>query len=288
MISLPKLLVERDGCLLALGEPISCLIQTFYSSPVSQFNFVGKLLGPRGNSMKRLQEETGVKMSILGKGSMRDKEKCVFSCLCQDRFHLLLVKPSVADGRQMSFLSVCKTWSLLLSQDYNDEIRQEQLRELSLLNGSNESDRGRSAQGRSVRSTTTASTIGLLPGRGSAAPRGTAAATHSKLPTAVLTRDLQAPRTRGAAANAGYRPPLLAVTHESYDEYGYEDGYDEEYEDESYETYDENYSTQSKSECGTFPPCFAEEEWTSPRPILKAPALRLTRGGYRKHPYGRY
>lgn len=25
--------------------------------------------------MKRLQEETGVKMSILGKGSMRDKDK---------------------------------------------------------------------------------------------------------------------------------------------------------------------------------------------------------------------
>lgn len=40
-----------------------------------QFNFVGKLLGPRGNSMKRLQEETGAKMSILGKGSMRDKGK---------------------------------------------------------------------------------------------------------------------------------------------------------------------------------------------------------------------
>lgn len=46
-----------------------------FFSPVSQFNFVGKLLGPRGNSMKRLQEETGVKMSILGKGSMRDKGK---------------------------------------------------------------------------------------------------------------------------------------------------------------------------------------------------------------------
>nr|XP_023700503.1 KH domain-containing, RNA-binding, signal transduction-associated protein 2 isoform X2 [Paramormyrops kingsleyae] len=46
--------------------------------PVQQypkFNFVGKLLGPRGNSMKRLQEETGAKMSILGKGSMRDKGK---------------------------------------------------------------------------------------------------------------------------------------------------------------------------------------------------------------------
>ena len=45
-----------------------------FSSPL-QFNVVGTLLGPRGNSMKRLQEETGAKMSILGKGSMRDKGK---------------------------------------------------------------------------------------------------------------------------------------------------------------------------------------------------------------------
>lgn len=52
-----------------------------------------------------------------------------------------------------------------------------------------------------------------------AAPRGTPAATHSKLPTSVLTREGQAPRTRGAAGNAAYRPLLLAVTHESYDDY---------------------------------------------------------------------
>lgn len=45
------------------------------SPSLLQFNFVGKLLGPRGNSLKRLQEDTLTKMSILGKGSMRDKEK---------------------------------------------------------------------------------------------------------------------------------------------------------------------------------------------------------------------
>lgn len=45
------------------------------SHSLLQFNFVGKLLGPRGNSLKRLQEDTLTKMSILGKGSMRDKEK---------------------------------------------------------------------------------------------------------------------------------------------------------------------------------------------------------------------
>ena len=40
-----------------------------------QFNFVGKLLGPKGNSLKRLQEETLTKMAVLGKGSMRDKAR---------------------------------------------------------------------------------------------------------------------------------------------------------------------------------------------------------------------
>lgn len=47
--------------------------------------------------------------------------------------------------------------AVLLPQDYNDEIRQEQLRELSLLNGSDESSRGRNVQGRSIRATTTVS-----------------------------------------------------------------------------------------------------------------------------------
>jgi KH domain-containing RNA-binding signal transduction-associated protein 3 len=40
-----------------------------------KFNFVGKLLGPKGNSMRRLQEETMCKMAILGRGSMRDKKR---------------------------------------------------------------------------------------------------------------------------------------------------------------------------------------------------------------------
>jgi hypothetical protein len=44
-----------------------------------QFNFVGKLLGPKGNSLKRLQEDTMTKMAILGRGSMRDKHKVRYS-----------------------------------------------------------------------------------------------------------------------------------------------------------------------------------------------------------------
>lgn len=278
--------------------------------PIQQypkFNFVGKLLGPRGNSMKRLQEETGVKMSILGKGSMRDKGKeeelrksgeAKYAHLSND-LHVLIevfAPPGEAYSRMSHALEEIKKF---LVPDYNDEIRQEQLRELSLLNGSDESSRGRSVQARGVRpTTTTISTRGHRgAGRSAAAPRGTATAAHNKLPTTVVTREVQAPRARGATASTGYRPPLLAVTHESYDDYGYDDGYDGEYDDESYETYEDNYSSQSKSISGYYEYGHGtsdesynnyEEEWATTRPSLKAPALRLTRGGYRKHPYGRY
>lgn len=47
----------------------------FLPLSLSQFNFVGKLLGPKGNSMKRLQEDTMCKMAVLGRGSMRDRRK---------------------------------------------------------------------------------------------------------------------------------------------------------------------------------------------------------------------
>ena len=40
-----------------------------------QYNFVGKLLGPKGNSLKWLQEKTQTKMAIFGRGSMKNKQK---------------------------------------------------------------------------------------------------------------------------------------------------------------------------------------------------------------------
>ncbi|KAM9364327.1 KH domain-containing, RNA-binding, signal transduction-associated protein 2 [Pholidichthys leucotaenia] len=277
--------------------------------PVQQypkFNFVGKLLGPRGNSMKRLQEETGVKMSILGKGSMRDKDKeeelrksgeAKYAHLSND-LHVLIevfAPPGEAYSRMSHALEEIKKF---LVPDYNDEIRQEQLRELSLLNGSEESSRGRSVQGRSTRPATTSSTRGHRgTGRTAAAPRGTTTAARSKLPTTVLMREVQVPRARGAAASGGYRAPLLAVTHESYDDYGYDDGYGGEYDDESYDAYEDNYSNQSQSLSeyyeygqGTSDESYNnyKDEWVTTRPSLKAPILRLTRGGFRKHPYGRY
>ncbi|KAK7902148.1 hypothetical protein WMY93_018917 [Mugilogobius chulae] len=224
--------------------------------PVQQypkFNFVGKLLGPRGNSMKRLQEETGVKMSILGKGSMRDKEKeeelrksgeAKYAHLNND-LHVLIevfAPPGEAYSRMSHALEEIKKF---LVPDYNDEIRQEQLRELSLLNGSEES-RGRGAPSRSTRPTATAANRGHRgTTRSAVAPRVSTATTHTKPPTAVVTRDTQPPRPRGHVSD-----------YYEYSHANNEDAYN-------------NY----------------EEEWPTSRPALKAPVLRLTRGGFRKHPY---
>uniref|UniRef100_A0A8C5NBQ1 K Homology domain-containing protein n=1 Tax=Gouania willdenowi TaxID=441366 RepID=A0A8C5NBQ1_GOUWI len=261
-----------------LSERVLIPIQQF-----PKFNFVGKLLGPRGNSMKRLQEDTGVKMSILGKGSMRDKGKeeelrksgeAKYAHLSND-LHVLIevfAPPGEAYSRMSHALEEIKKF---LVPDYNDEIRQEQLRELSLLNGSEESSKGKTVQGRSVRAA--ASTRSLRgAGRSAGAPRGSASVPHSKPPPTM--REGQAPRARGAAAAAGYRPPLLAVTHESYDDYVSSILFAHIEKLISVGFY---FDVVNEDECLNY------QEWPA-RPGHKAPLLRLTRGGYRKHPYGRY
>jgi KH domain len=42
-----------------------------------QFNFVGRILGPRGNSLKRVEASTGCRVFIRGKGSIKDPEKVI-------------------------------------------------------------------------------------------------------------------------------------------------------------------------------------------------------------------
>ena len=39
------------------------------------FNFVGRLLGPRGNSLKRVEATTDCRVYIRGRGSVKDTAK---------------------------------------------------------------------------------------------------------------------------------------------------------------------------------------------------------------------
>ncbi|XP_028128321.1 KH domain-containing, RNA-binding, signal transduction-associated protein 2 isoform X2 [Diabrotica virgifera virgifera] len=106
-----------------------------------KFNFVGKLLGPKGNSMKRLQEETMCKMAVLGRGSMKDraKEDELRNSLDPKYSHLMddlhveisaLGPPAEAHARVAFALAEVRKY---LIPDSNDNIRQEQLREMELF-----------------------------------------------------------------------------------------------------------------------------------------------------------
>ncbi|XP_029171291.1 KH domain-containing, RNA-binding, signal transduction-associated protein 3-like isoform X2 [Nylanderia fulva] len=105
-----------------------------------KFNFVGKLLGPKGNSMKRLQEETMCKMAVLGKGSMKDRQKeeeCRASldpkyAHLSDDLHVeitAIAPPAEAYARIAFALAEVRKY---LIPDNNDNIRQEQMREMEM------------------------------------------------------------------------------------------------------------------------------------------------------------
>jgi len=109
-----------------------------------KFNFVGKLLGPKGNSMKRLQEDTMTKMAVLGRGSMRNKQQeeelrkssdPKYQHL-NDDLHVEITAfapPSEAHARIAYALTEVRKY---LIPDSNDEIRQLQMREMELLTAS--------------------------------------------------------------------------------------------------------------------------------------------------------
>ncbi|XP_039708887.1 KH domain-containing, RNA-binding, signal transduction-associated protein 2 isoform X5 [Pteropus medius] len=200
-------------------------------------------------------------MSILGKGSMRDKAKeeelrksgeAKYAHL-SDELHVLIevfAPPGEAYSRMSHALEEIKKF---LVPDYNDEIRQEQLRELSYLNGSEDSGRGRGIRGRGIRIAPTTPSRGRggaippppPPGRGVLTPRGTTV-TRGALPVPPVARGVPTPRARGTPTVPGYRAPPPPA-HEAYEEYGYDDGYGGEYDDQTYETYDNSYATQTQS-----------------------------------------
>ncbi|KAL6265043.1 hypothetical protein P5V15_005134 [Pogonomyrmex californicus] len=105
-----------------------------------KFNFVGKLLGPKGNSMKRLQEETMCKMAVLGRGSMKDKQKeeelrsslnLKYAHLSDDLHVEITAIASPAEAYARIAFALAEVRKYLIP-DNNDNIRQEQMREMEM------------------------------------------------------------------------------------------------------------------------------------------------------------
>ncbi|KAH1160008.1 hypothetical protein GLYMA_11G200400v4 [Glycine max] len=106
------------------------------------FNFVGRLLGPRGNSLKRVEATTGCRVFIRGKGSIKDldKEEMLrgrpgYEHL-NDPLHIIIeaeLPTSVADVRLMQAQEIIQ--ELLKPVDESQDLyKRQQLRELAMLN----------------------------------------------------------------------------------------------------------------------------------------------------------
>ncbi|XP_022853279.1 KH domain-containing protein At2g38610-like [Olea europaea var. sylvestris] len=106
------------------------------------FNFVGRLLGPRGNSLKRVEATTGCRVYIRGEGSIKDPDKEEklrgqpgYEHL-NEPLHILIeadLPANVVDIRLRQAQEIIE--ELLKPVDESqDFIKRQQLRELALLN----------------------------------------------------------------------------------------------------------------------------------------------------------
>ncbi|CAK7323882.1 unnamed protein product [Dovyalis caffra] len=114
--------------------------------PVDQYptyNFVGRLLGPRGNSLKRVEASTECRVLIRGRGSIKDparedmmRGKPGYEHL-NEPLHILVegeLPVEIVDARLMQAREILE--DLLKPVDESqDYYKKQQLRELAMLNG---------------------------------------------------------------------------------------------------------------------------------------------------------
>ena len=102
------------------------------------YNFIGLIIGPRGNTQKRMERETGAKISLRGKGSvMPGRGMSKPDPTEHEELHVVVT----ADNEQSLEKAAAMVEQLLVptSDDQNQHKRM-QLRELAALNGTLRSD----------------------------------------------------------------------------------------------------------------------------------------------------
>ncbi|OCT77977.1 protein quaking-A isoform X4 [Xenopus laevis] len=107
------------------------------------FNFVGRILGPRGLTAKQLEAETGCKIMVRGKGSMRDKKKEEqnrgkpnWEHLNED-LHVLITVEDAQNRAELKLKRAVEEVKKLLvpAAEGEDSLKKMQLMELAILNG---------------------------------------------------------------------------------------------------------------------------------------------------------
>uniref|UniRef100_A0A8D0CTV3 Protein quaking-like n=1 Tax=Sander lucioperca TaxID=283035 RepID=A0A8D0CTV3_SANLU len=108
-----------------------------------EFNFVGRILGPRGLTAKQLEAETGCKIMVRGRGSMRDRKKEEqnrgkpnWEHLNED-LHVLITVEDAQNRAEIKLRRAAEEVNKLLvpAAEGEDSLKKMQLMELAILNG---------------------------------------------------------------------------------------------------------------------------------------------------------
>lgn len=113
-----------------------------YYIPVDQYpdiNFVGLLLGPRGNTLKRLQLESKCKIAIRGRGSVKEGKSASDlpegAMNMEDPLHCLVIADS--EDKVIKGIKCCQgvVIKAVTSPEGQNDLKRNQLRDLAELNG---------------------------------------------------------------------------------------------------------------------------------------------------------
>ncbi|CAI4035047.1 hypothetical protein SMKI_12G1850 [Saccharomyces mikatae IFO 1815] len=116
--------------------------QDKYYIPVDQYpdvNFVGLLLGPRGRTLRKLQEDSNCKIAIRGRGSVKEGKNASDlppgAMNFEDPLHCLIIADS--EDKIQKGIKVCQNIVIkaVTSPEGQNDLKRGQLRELAELNG---------------------------------------------------------------------------------------------------------------------------------------------------------
>lgn len=134
----PLQLPEPNGEIITKQEKVFVPVKAY-----PEYNFVGRILGPRGMTAKQLEAETGCKIMVRGKGSMRDKKKEDMNRgkpnweHLSEELHVLIQCEDTPNRIEVKIARAVEEVRKLLvpSPEGEDELKKKQLMELAIING---------------------------------------------------------------------------------------------------------------------------------------------------------
>ncbi|KAI1729742.1 homodimerization region of STAR domain protein [Ditylenchus destructor] len=134
----PLQLPEPAGEIITKQEKVFVPVKAY-----PEYNFVGRILGPRGMTAKQLEAETGCKIMVRGKGSMRDKKKEDMNRgkpnweHLSEELHVLIQCEDTPNRVEVKIARAVEEVKKLLvpSPEGEDDLKKKQLMELAIING---------------------------------------------------------------------------------------------------------------------------------------------------------